>query len=367
MEWRHTIWHEGKLIYSAVPKVANTSIKSALLKTFKPDSDHKRVHLESQVYDEVKPRQMDKYGDYLHMTCVRSPFERVVSFWAQKIDQPVADDLTPRLQRLGFRPNMSFDETVRLVAQVPDGEADPHFRSQTFVLRHRRRFLPNLVLHLETLGRDWGLLQRLMASRGIELSRLPHRNQSQHDEPEHHYDDATLVDLVLERYAADFEQLGYTPDPAAPPRDGIEAEPEQSSGLRGALQRRRRERDLGALASATTSALAAPSGDRPLVLALGEPLPGLTDVAEVVRAGSGAAGATVLIIDGALDHVPPESFDAVVSVGGPIEPAALVRLVRPGGHLVVDDDVVPALSDGSFRPERAGGGTVVQRLAATTP
>lgn len=210
MEWRHTVWPEARLVYTAVPKVANTSVKAALLASFRTDEEYTEnaVHKDFVPYLSARPERIDeRYPDYLHFTFVRNPYDRLVSFWAQKIKPGTG--VTPRLEELGFRPYRGFAETAELACAVPDGEADPHFRSQTFVLVHDGRFMPQFVGRLETASDDWAVLRRLIAARGgWPLQALPVRTTSEHRPAAEYYDDR-LAARVADRYERDFALLGY--------------------------------------------------------------------------------------------------------------------------------------------------------------
>lgn len=225
MQWRHTVWREPRLIYTAVPKVANTSTKSALLTAYLDPKYARRPHDARVPYETATPREIiDELGAWLHLTIVRNPFDRFVSFWAQKIDRDTGSGVTPRLERNGFRQFMPFAETANVAVTVADEDADPHFRSQAFVLWHHDRFVPNMVLRLETIEHDWELLRRLVnRPNRPELPPLPVRTTSEHDEPIAYFDDAAVATAIRERYARDFDLLGYSTDP------------QRTAPLRGAL------------------------------------------------------------------------------------------------------------------------------------
>lgn len=211
-EWRHTVWPEAELVYTSIPKVANTSIKTALTTSFHPDvprANRKAIHDESMPFIEVKPHEIRRlHPTFCHFAVVRNPFDRLVSFWADKMEGP--QPLNDRLLGKGFVKAMSFAETVRRVAATDDRHADPHFRSQTFLLLdHDRELRVDLLLRFERLAEDWNLLRWLVAERtGAEVVGLPHRRLSEHRHFTDYFDDETW-ELAARRYATDIAKLGY--------------------------------------------------------------------------------------------------------------------------------------------------------------
>lgn len=196
------------LVYTAIAKVANTSIKSALLQSFSPDVSRRNPHAAEVPYQTVHPARVGaEVPTYLHFAVVRNPFDRFVSFWADKID---GDGMTGGLEQLGFRKGMSFGDAVRLAASIPDDKADPHMRSQTFLLTDQQgRLRPDLLLRFERLVEDWNLLRYIVTHRtGTEIVPLPHRRVSDHQRYLDYYDEESTR-LVHSRYAKDFDLLNY--------------------------------------------------------------------------------------------------------------------------------------------------------------
>lgn len=208
MEWRHTRWDSAQLVYTALAKVANTSIKSALLESFAPDVSRQNPHDAAVPYVTIKPGRIPvEVPDYLHFAVVRNPFDRFVSFWADKI---MGDGMNDGLRGLGFDRGMSFSDAARLAASLPDEETDPHIRSQSFLLLDEDgRLRPDLVLRFERLGHDWETLRSIVERRsGVQLVALPRRRVSEHQSSDGYYDDTTRR-LIRERFATDFETLNY--------------------------------------------------------------------------------------------------------------------------------------------------------------
>jgi hypothetical protein len=65
------LWAEAGLIYTAIPEVANTSIRAALLHTFRPGpaayTSSNEIHTESAPHHSVSEKDVvGRYGDLLH-------------------------------------------------------------------------------------------------------------------------------------------------------------------------------------------------------------------------------------------------------------------------------------------------------------
>lgn len=208
MEWRHTRWDDGLLVYTAIAKVANTSLKSAMLQSFTPSASRMNPHSADVPYQTIEPNRVGAdVPQHLHVAFVRNPFDRFVSFWSDKIQGSGMND---GIRALGFDVGMGFSETVRIAAEIPDEETDPHIRSQSFLLLNEKNQLrPDVICRFERLTTDWNLLREIVKFRtGIKMVRLPHRRVSDHDHFKDYYDRETRA-LIRHRYALDFERLNY--------------------------------------------------------------------------------------------------------------------------------------------------------------
>lgn len=208
MEWRHTRWDDGLLVYTAIAKVANTSLKSALLQSFTPNASRVNPHSADVPYQTIGPDRIDiDSPHHLHIAFVRNPFDRFVSFWSDKIQ---GSGMTDGIRALGFDVGMGFSETARIAAEIPDEEMDPHARSQSFLLLNEKHQLrPDVICRFERLTTDWNLVREIVKFRTeIEMVRLPHRRVSNHNHFKDYYDRETRA-LIRHRYALDFERLNY--------------------------------------------------------------------------------------------------------------------------------------------------------------
>jgi hypothetical protein len=229
MEYRHTVWPDAQMVYTSNGKVAGTSIKTAFLESFMPDVPRKSPHSADQPYINVwKQHQISTlYPTYLHVAGVRDPYDRMVSFFTDKIEGTIkGSGMNDRLVRLGFRRPMTFAETVALACSLPDEHTDPHLRSQSSnVLGPDGELLADLLVRFEQLEDDWALLTRVLAARtGVQLASLGRRRVSVRRSSDEYYDDTTRA-LVAERYRSDFEKLGYPTNPASSGRSGLGDDP----------------------------------------------------------------------------------------------------------------------------------------------
>jgi hypothetical protein len=208
MEWSITVWDEPRLVYVAVPKAANTAVKAALLTSYVRKQKWRNPHAASMPYVEAtKAELFDRYRDHLTFTIVREPFDRFVSFWADKI---AGSGWYSALGRQGFTPGMGFEAAAIVAAGLPDETTDPHLRSQSERLTHADgSIVAQLVLRFEDLLADWEALRRIAAARSTTpLASIEARRQSVHLRPDHYFT-PRAEEAICERYRADFELLGY--------------------------------------------------------------------------------------------------------------------------------------------------------------
>ena len=208
MEWSITVWEAPRLAYVAVPKAANTAVKAALLSSYVRKQRWRNPHAETMPYVEATKDELgDRYADYLTFTVVRDPFDRFVSFWADKI---AGNGWYGSLRARGFSPGMSFEDAAIVAADLPDSDTDPHLRSQHDRLtRTDGTVVAELLLRFEDLAEEWEALRRLAAHRAeAPLAAMEIRRQSVHLRPQHYFT-PRAEQAVLERYGDDFELLGY--------------------------------------------------------------------------------------------------------------------------------------------------------------
>ena len=140
-----------KLICIYNSKVACSSIKKSLFPLFNIDE---KVHPHNDIYP-IKPTwKLLTDKSYFTFTFVRNPWDRLVSFYRDKIEGIYSTGMVNFYRKhygSRFYHGMTFDELARLICKIPDTVSDPHFRSQTRKLFHNGKFLPDFVGRFEYL------------------------------------------------------------------------------------------------------------------------------------------------------------------------------------------------------------------------
>lgn len=220
---RYIVSEKGRWVYIQTPKVACSSIKTALAPLLGIDGEaqiredgttaiHKAIGQAGETVAKSEFVQRD-YSDYFKFAFKRSPYDRVLSCYLQKCTPGTrgkphpARYTTPEGNEIGLYKGMSFAEFVEVISQIPDADADVHYRSQVVNLyRADGVLIPDYVGRFETLEQDFAHVMREI---GRE-ARLPHLTRSPASAKQGEYYDDRLRVLVAERFAADFKLLGYS-------------------------------------------------------------------------------------------------------------------------------------------------------------
>lgn len=183
---------EYQLCFMLVPKVANTSIKTALCEALGLEGDPHRAF-------DLKTAQQTSELDFLRIAFVRSPFERAASCWKDKIQsvKHKGFDRFPQLKR-----GMSFIDFVEEICKIPDDDSEHHFKSQYSQLSFREKFLPDVLLRSETLAKSWCEVQNICRGRGLELPPIQRLNSTQNIQV---CWTTRSLDLLCERYEKDLD------------------------------------------------------------------------------------------------------------------------------------------------------------------
>lgn len=189
---KNTIWF-------TTPKAANSSIYWAL-KLWNGEVPDPATNLHGG-WKTLEPKEIQFYPNLLKIACVRNPFDRLVSCWQQKL-QETGQSSIPKME--GFYHGMPFDEFVEAICNTPDDKCDHHFKPQFMHTMYKGAPLWNYLLKFETLGTQWGDLQKRLKG----LPDLPHRNASEHDHYSKYYTNE-LVNKVFQKYADDCNIFNY--------------------------------------------------------------------------------------------------------------------------------------------------------------
>lgn len=200
-------WHLPKdgLGYIQIPKVASRSIRIALIS-----------HLSSQDASNFSKEEIKKYtnvysshisqSDIFNQTSkafifsfVRHPYQRIWSCYKNKISSTKITKNLFACHNISLQDN--FDTFVDKICEIPDSEADRHFRSQSWFLMNGDTVIPNFVGKLETIQKDWKTM-----SNQFDLPEIPHRNAT---EKSYEVSNRNKT-LIQQRYQSDF--TNFYPD-----------------------------------------------------------------------------------------------------------------------------------------------------------
>jgi hypothetical protein len=253
---KYIISDEARFVYFVVPKVACSSIKTALLSLFDLDTtEHEFIREDDtsdfdvhrlfgksgyQINKNQLVRRLDRgrYREHLKFAFVRNPWDRLVSCYSDKVmDVKETEVGEPPFRNMpsekGSRlyKGMPFAEFVETVYEIPDEESNMHFLSQHVVVcgpGRDRRVMADFVGRFETLATDFEVVAERIG--GGQRLQLPHklRSSSRKSRSYTEFYDDRLRDLVYERYREDIEIFDYSfGDSRVPPslwrRDGRQA------------------------------------------------------------------------------------------------------------------------------------------------
>lgn len=193
----HVILEEHKIAFMLPAKVANTSIKAAILKArgIVFEDFYKYHHTNEFVY--ASKEEIAALGpDWLKIGFVRNPWDRLMACYADK-----------------YHPSWDFDGFINLVMSTKDYGADIHFRSQSYDLCIDGVPVPWMVVKIEEIESDqvgWGDVQLMAGHRGLRLGPLPKLNPDNGQDFNGFYSDPVLVQKVGERYAEDIKIFKYS-------------------------------------------------------------------------------------------------------------------------------------------------------------
>jgi hypothetical protein len=213
--------HRDRVLYYAIPKVACSSIMAACVDALEiplPPDVWTPEAFQTRKWDDLFDRQSividgrstGRYRDYWSFAFVRNPWDRLVSCYAEKIRDGDAENFVNGVSKIllpfgTFKAGMSFENFARAVVEIPDREAEPHFMSQhRFVVGKSGQLIVDFVGRFERLAADFAVVRRRI-SRPIEL---PHLLSSARGSYPSYYD-ATLAEIVGERYSDDAALFGY--------------------------------------------------------------------------------------------------------------------------------------------------------------
>lgn len=171
------------VVWVSIPKNASTTIKRGLI---------------DNGYDSLVPYSIDELNltDKFIFACTRNPYDRLVSAWQNRI---VEFKKFSNPQCL----NTTFPEFVRLVANIPDEDADQHIKSQYFYLKdipENKDLGSPFIFDIEDIREAW---IQVIKWTGTDYRLLKHKKKSNKGAWENYYNQE-LKNIVYERYKNDF-------------------------------------------------------------------------------------------------------------------------------------------------------------------
>lgn len=224
------VFNSHKAIYFPIPKVASSSLKILSKQILKLEKGS--PHQTKFPHICIEELGQEPYQEYFKFCFVRNPWDRLISTYTTKvvggkiINDPVYGpwiyQLTSRLVdiKTGNIPfcrypmileNMSFEEFVFALADIPDDKVDKHLRSQyTFITDNNGKILVDFVGKFESLKEDFDWICKQI---GLNNVTLPHKR----DEPRQKFGRKDYLEyytpktweIVRQRYQKDIEMFGY--------------------------------------------------------------------------------------------------------------------------------------------------------------
>jgi hypothetical protein len=167
---RYTLWvmDDIGLGYLPVPKVASSGIRDlfrtrmipVLLGDQAASTGEVKREVEKRIRLSLDRRALADRCKGLHtFTFVRNPFTRLYSCYRDKVVNAADRREKCKLAPYGIHFGMDFEDFVRCVADIPDREADQHFRSQHSFVCCDDRIMADYVGKIERFEEDWRPLE----------------------------------------------------------------------------------------------------------------------------------------------------------------------------------------------------------------
>ena len=207
------LFEKANINYISIPKVANTSIKIAIVKSLKIlntkdqnfiDQNPNLIHKVLKFHFNNKIKISSKDNSKVEFALVRNPIDRLVSFYFDKIigsgwDQKVKNKIFPYF---GFSSNMSLEDLISRVCDIPDQLSEIHFRSQSRIIKQSRLYDNIDIFNMENFYMFQSYLSDLFKKKfEIELNNIGIFQKSNKDSFE--ISTSSLKKLSL-RFESDF-------------------------------------------------------------------------------------------------------------------------------------------------------------------
>jgi len=190
-------------VFVHVPKTGGTTVRSALRAV---GEDYgaawiRRGHIGAR--EHIAAHGRTEWDELETFALVRDPFARLVSCWAYGL----ADGSSFRRGVAGFREWVAEDCPIPNRYRLDVGPGRRlwlHEPQASWLTDETGAIAVKTLFHLEELSSSWARIRGIVG----RLGELEHQNASRHGPIESHFGELERA-YVLERYAADFELLGY--------------------------------------------------------------------------------------------------------------------------------------------------------------
>jgi len=211
--WRGVRIPEVGASFVYIPKCGSTSFLRSLREVFEPGYQASENPHQAQSRDALLrhyPYPEQGAAGETFFSIVRNPYRRLASLYHSSM-LTGHYQLLERLSAMQGVEMLDFPGFCDFVCSCPDALAEGHFRSQSSHLRRSDGSLfVDRIFRLEELNRDPEPLQELLG-RPLALYRIGSSPGPRVDYMQRYYHDPSLKERVRQRFAADFELLGYEP------------------------------------------------------------------------------------------------------------------------------------------------------------
>ena len=198
-ERRNIFLEKYNTAYFFIPKVASTSIKALCTRLLGLQVEK---HFHKVNFPSLPRSELLANPDIFKFAFVRNPFDRLVSCYASKVRN------CRDFARNEKWHNLSFDQFVQRVCEIPNEQMDVHFRPQyTFITDDKGTLVVDFLGRIDRFDDD---MKTIFSKTGFPDSlRVDHRGRSIREHYQKYYTKKSRK-LVAERFAEDLQLFEYS-------------------------------------------------------------------------------------------------------------------------------------------------------------